>query len=315
MSDNTTDDHSQIEPQSRPSRKIRHRKVFAVLPTLLTLCNAACGFGAISIAAKVGPDHFQGLELFTAAKLIFLAMLFDALDGSAARLTNQTSDFGAQLDSLCDAISFGVAPAFLMLQLAHPEHHRMDAILVAPYNYLPQILLEVLPRILWAIAILYMWCALLRLGRFNVETDDDDSHDSFSGLPSPAAAGVVASFLIAVQLVSTGKVVRWLRPAVDYLLPALIVVVPLVTLAVALLMVSRIRYAHLFNQMIRGRRSRKQILQMVFALVVVLVFFELALPVLFCVFAFAAPVRAFWDRYYLKLNKNKTVSPEETKAV
>lgn len=63
-------------------RRIRHRKVFAVLPTLLTLCNAACGFGAISIAAKVGPDHFKGIELITAAQLIFLAMLFDMLDGS-----------------------------------------------------------------------------------------------------------------------------------------------------------------------------------------------------------------------------------------
>ncbi|HRA87227.1 MAG TPA: CDP-alcohol phosphatidyltransferase family protein [Planctomycetaceae bacterium] len=288
------------EPKSAASpRKLRHRKVFAVLPTLLTLCNAACGFGAISIAAKVGPDHFQGLELFTAAKLIFLAMLFDALDGSAARLTNQTSDFGAQLDSLCDAISFGVAPAFLMLQLVHPDHHRMDMVLVAPYSYLPQILLEILPRILWAIAVLFMWCALLRLGRFNVETDEDDSHDSFSGLPSPAAAGVVASFPIAIQILSTGKAVSWVRPAANYLLPALIIVVPLITLAAALLMVSRIRYAHLFNQMIRGRRSRKQILQIVFALVVLLVFFELAIPVLFCAFAFAAPIRALWERYYL----------------
>lgn len=303
---------SEPQPNNRP-KKLRHRKAFAVLPTLLTLCNAACGFGAISIAAKVGPDHFQGLELFTAAKLIFLAMLFDALDGSAARLTNQTSNFGAQLDSLCDAISFGVAPAFIMLQLVHPDHHRVDTVLITPYNYIPQILLEILPRILWAIAVLYMWCALLRLGRFNVETDEDDSHDSFSGLPSPAAAGVVASFLIAVQVLSTGKVVRWLRPAVDYLLPALLVVLPLITLAAALLMVSRIRYAHLFNQMIRGRRSRKQILQIVFALVVVLVFFELAIPVFFCAFAFAAPIRAFWERYYLKLKKNKTTS-SETKA-
>jgi hypothetical protein len=89
-----------------PIRRTRRQKVFAVLPTLLTLCNAACGFGAITITAKVGPEHFGGSELFTASQLIFLAMLFDMLDGSAARLTNQTSDFGAQLDSLCDAIIF-----------------------------------------------------------------------------------------------------------------------------------------------------------------------------------------------------------------
>ncbi len=290
-------------------RRIRHRKVFAVLPTLLTLCNAACGFGAISIAAKVGPDHFQGIELITAAQLIFLAMLFDMLDGSAARLTNQTSDFGAQLDSLSDAISFGVAPAFIMLQLVHPDHHLMDTIITAPFNYHP--------RILWAIAVLFMVCAILRLARFNVETEEEDSHDFFSGLPSPAAAGVVASFPIGVkelkEQLSAEGTVSWAQPVADYLLPSLVILLPLITLAAAMLMVSRIRYAHVFNQMIRGRRSRKQILQIVFAMVLVFVVREMALPVLFCVFAFSSPLRAFWERYYLKLQKNK-VTPSETKA-
>jgi len=291
-------------PPSAPRRKIRHRKVFAVLPTLLTLCNAACGFGAISIAAKVGPDHFKGIELITAAQLIFLAMLFDALDGSAARLTNQTSDFGAQLDSLCDAISFGVAPAFIMLQLIHPDHHLMDTIVQAPFNYHP--------RILWGIAVLFMWCALLRLGRFNVESDEEDSHEFFSGLPSPAAAGVVASFPIAVkelkEQLSIDGAVSWAQPAANYLLPGLVILLPLITLAAAMLMVSRIRYAHLFNQMIRGRRSRKQMLQIVFATVLVFVVREMALPVLFCAFAFSSPIRALWERYYLKRHQNKTPS-------
>jgi CDP-diacylglycerol--serine O-phosphatidyltransferase len=291
-------------PPSAPRRKIRHRKVFAVLPTLLTLCNAACGFGAISIAAKVGPDHFKGIELITAAQLIFLAMLFDALDGSAARLTNQTSDFGAQLDSLCDAISFGVAPAFIMLQLIHPDHHLMDTIVQAPFNYHP--------RILWGIAVLFMWCALLRLGRFNVESDEEDSHEFFSGLPSPAAAGVVASFPIAVkelkEQLSIDGAVSWAQPAASYLLPGLVILLPLITLAAAMLMVSRIRYAHLFNQMIRGRRSRKQMLQIVFATVLVFVVREMALPVLFCAFAFSSPIRALWERYYLKRHQNKTPS-------
>ena len=291
-------------PPSAPRRKIRHRKVFAVLPTLLTLCNAACGFGAISIAAKVGPDHFKGIELITAAQLIFLAMLFDALDGSAARLTNQTSDFGAQLDSLCDAISFGVAPAFIMLQLIHPDHHLMDTIVQAPFNYHP--------RILWGIAVLFMWCALLRLGRFNVESDEEDSHEFFSGLPSPAAAGVVASFPIAVkelkEQLSIDGAVSWAQPAANYLLPGLVILLPLITLAAAMLMVSRIRYAHLFNQMIRGRRSRKQMLQIVFATVLVFVVREMALPVLFCAFAFSSPIRALWERYYLKRHQTKTPS-------
>ena len=106
------------------------RKVFAVLPTMLTLGNLICGFGCITFAAKLGPSDStltfaallgpnaaqEGQGLVIAAVLIYLGMVFDAFDGSVARLTNQTSEFGANLDSLCDVVSFGIAPAFLMLQ-------------------------------------------------------------------------------------------------------------------------------------------------------------------------------------------------------
>lgn len=300
---------SDIAPSGK-HRRLRRRKVYAVLPTLLTLCNASCGFGAITITAKVGPEHFGGTELLTASYLIFLAMLFDMLDGSAARLTNQTSEFGAQLDSLCDAISFGVAPAFILLQLAHPAHHLMDTIGTAPFNYHP--------RILWAIAVLFMVCAILRLARFNVETDEEDSHEYFSGLPSPAAAGVVASFPIGMdklkELLGADGAVSWARPAEEYLLPGLAILLPLITLAAAVLMVSRIRYAHVFNQLIRGRRSRTQILKMVFLMVLVLVLLEMALPVMFCWFAFASPARAFWQKYRRTRSKPTAVQTESDAA-
>jgi CDP-diacylglycerol--serine O-phosphatidyltransferase len=266
--------------------------VFAVLPTMLTLGNAVCGFGAITITAKVGPDSFSGNELFVASLLIFLAMLFDALDGSAARLTNQTSDFGAQLDSLCDAISFGAAPAFIMLQLTHPDHHLMNVVEKAPFEYHP--------RILWAIAVLFMVCAILRLARFNVETDEDDSHDSFSGLPSPAAAGVVVAFPIGLKglkdFVQEGNA-AWAGSLAEVVAPSLAVLLPIITLATATLMVSRIRYAHVFNQMVRGQRGRRQVLMLVFAIALVFVVHEMAVPVLLCYFAFSAPVQSMWKRY------------------
>lgn len=324
----------------QPIRKTRRQKVFAVLPTLLTLCNAACGFGAITIAAKIGPEHLGSGELITAAQLIFLAMVFDMLDGSAARLTNQTSDFGAQLDSLCDAISFGVAPAFILLQLIHPDHHQLevrdpitgmvqavtlpqsselsvddpppaDSVVEAaapsvrnPFHFRSR-LQGILPRIFWAIAVLFMVCAILRLARFNVETDEDDSHDYFSGLPSPAAAGVVASFPIGLRELNE----QLPKAAEEYLLPVLAILLPVLTLAAAILMVSRIRYAHVFNQLIRGRRSRTQILQIVFAMVLVYVVRELALPVLFCSFAFASPIRALWQRYIRPQSAKVSVQP------
>ncbi len=268
----------------------KKEKMFAVLPTLLTLGNATCGFGAITFAAKLGPTptgNLGGNELLIAGTLIYLAMLFDAFDGSAARLMNQTSDFGAQLDSLCDAISFGVAPAYLMLQIMV---HSFGPNVSPPFNYHP--------RLLWMIAVLFVLCAILRLARFNVETDEDDSHEFFSGLPSPAAAGVVASFPFGMYglrdlMIDSGNsditytIGGWVLPAIKLLLP-------LITLAVAVLMVSRVRYAHVFNQLFRGQKSRRHIIQLVLTVVIIVAAHELALPVIFCYFAFAAPIAWLW---------------------
>ena len=256
----------------------RREKVFAVLPTMLTLGNAVCGFGAITVAAKwsVGDST---VSLFIAACLIILAMVFDALDGSAARLTNQTSEFGAQLDSLCDAISFGAAPAFLMLQFSQSH----DLLLL---------------RFVWLIAALYVVCTVLRLARFNVETDEDDAHDSFSGLPSPAAAATVASFPIMAfgfrHLEDSANDKLWEHVAtwLDTWTPS---VLPFITLAVACLMVSRIRYAHLVNRLIRGRRPRQHLIQIVFALAVMFVMPQVFIPLFCCWFAFGAPLRALWN--------------------
>ena len=273
----------------------RREKMFAVLPTLLTLGNAACGFGAITFAAKasaaLGPASAAtetALDpaskaaatsaLFAASCLIYLAMLFDAFDGSAARWTKQTSEFGAQLDSLCDAISFGAAPAFLMLQFSLSRDYSS--------------------RLLWLIAALYVVCAVLRLARFNVETDEDDSHAYFSGLPSPAAAGTVASFPIMVfglkHFEDSEHDHLWQRFA-DWLDPLTVKILPLITFAVACLMVSRVRYVHLFNQLVRGRRSRQHLIQLVFALVVIFILPQMSVPLLFCWFAFAAPLKALWN--------------------
>jgi CDP-diacylglycerol--serine O-phosphatidyltransferase len=258
----------------RPDQFKRPR-LFAVLPTLLTLGNAVCGFGSITFAAKVGPEVTEENALFIAALLVFFAMIFDALDGPVARWSKQASDFGAQLDSLCDAISFGVAPAFIMLKFSVFFH----------------------PRLLWVIAVLYMLCAILRLARFNVEKDHARPYPSFSGLPSPAAAGMIASVVIAMpSLISltepdmsdTSQVIgAWLISAMTFGLP-------FVTLMVACLMVSRIRYPHLFYQLFRGRRSFQYLVQLIFAMVAVFAFHELAIPLLFFYFVLAPPVRALW---------------------
>lgn len=267
-------------------------RLIAVLPTMLTLANGACGFGAITFAAKLGPTEVSGpgpvqavQASLIAASLIFLAMLFDMLDGSVARLMKQTSELGAQLDSLCDAISFGVAPAFLMLQFVTKELDRYGGF-------------EYPPRLLWTIALLYAMCAIMRLARFNVETEEEDAHDEFSGLPSPAAAGTVAAFPFAmptvVELVTPPNGVIVQRIA-EWIIPGVRVALPLITAAVAGLMVSRIRYAHFFAQLFSGQRTRRHIIQLVFTFAVVFWVHELAVPLIFCWFAFAAPVRAGWS--------------------
>jgi CDP-diacylglycerol--serine O-phosphatidyltransferase len=275
-------------------RMPRRQKVFAVLPTMLTLGNAVCGFGAITFAAKVGLAERIGWGrtntdcLWIAAVLVFLAMLFDMLDGRAARWAKQTSQFGAELDSLCDAISFGVAPAVILVKFCADANPEMPTLVA---------------RLLWGIAVLFVVCAILRLARFNVETDEEDTHEYFSGLPSPAAAGTVVSFMIAYEKIEKlaggagQNASAWERAAhfmASYLQPALEFLVPIVALACACLMVSRIRYSHVFNQYFKGRRSYQHILQLIVLIVVGSMVKELAVPLVFCGFAFGSPLRAAW---------------------
>jgi CDP-diacylglycerol---serine O-phosphatidyltransferase len=153
------------------------------------------------------------------------------------------------------------------------------------------------------IAAWYVVATVLRLARFNVETDEDDAHDSFSGLPSPAAAGTVASFPLMVF---------WFRHLEDSELLKLSErlakhfddwtgnILPIVTLVVACLMVSRIRYAHLFNQLVRGRRSRQHLIQVVSVVLVMFLMPQISVPLFFCWFAFSAPLRALWNESVMR---------------
>jgi CDP-diacylglycerol--serine O-phosphatidyltransferase len=133
-----------------------------------------------------------------------------------------------------------------------------------------------------------------------VETDDEDSHDVFSGLPSPAAAGVIASFPVAMFGLGNltepdAKVSEFAQRLATWLEPVLLEVLPLITLAVACLMVSRVRYSHVFNQLFSGKRSRGHLIQIVFTGAVVFSVREMAVPLIFCYFAFASPCRALWQ--------------------
>jgi CDP-diacylglycerol--serine O-phosphatidyltransferase len=235
----------------RHGRRAYVRSVY-FLPSLATLGNAICGFGSMYVAGLDGADlhspdawtrFFAAHNFLAAAYLIFCAMLFDALDGRLARYTRHTTDFGGQLDSLADVVSFGVAPAFLALQLFKAEH--------------PDGLIPVMSRLIWAIGALYMSCAAMRLARFNVSNEHgEEAHFSFLGLPSPGAGGAVAGLVLLQQDLRTET---WhgahLHTIANFLASACTWFLPLLVLITGLLMISTIRYGHMVNRYLRGKRS------------------------------------------------------------
>lgn len=226
----------------RRGRRAYIRSVY-FLPSLATLGNAVSGFGAIYVSAMVASgensqrdpwaNFFMAHGFAAAAYLIFLAMAFDALDGRLARFARHTTDFGGQLDSLADVISFGLAPAFVALRVVSVAWPDLD---------LP------LTRLIWAVAALFVCCAAIRLARFNVSNQHGEQHHfSFLGLPSPGAAGAVASLILMEQDLA--------RQGLEFLAHACLGLLPFVVLGTGLLMVSHLRYPHLVNRYLRGRRS------------------------------------------------------------
>ena len=251
----------QLNEEQRERRRLRIRRhgrrayirsVYS-LPSMATLGNAICGFGAIYVASleNGGGDfafeRFFQYHFIAAVYLIFAAMLFDAIDGRLARFARHTTDFGGQLDSLADVISFGVAPAFLALQVFHDTlrdaHHPVSA---------------VISRTVWAIGALYVACALLRLARFNVSNEHGEQHHfSFLGLPSPGAGGAVTAFILMQQDLAE-QPHEWAQ----YLSYICLTILPVIVLVCGLLMISTIRYPHIVNRYLRGRRSIATLLMM-----------------------------------------------------
>lgn len=240
---------------------MRQIRAVSVLPTLFTLGNLVSGFFAIVVASRIGSpvldqpvpapvleSYRQTLSsldpthnLMLSGALIFLAIFFDMFDGQIARMTRTTSDFGGQLDSLCDLVSFGVAPAFLLVKMC-PEFASDHG------------------REIWTIAGLYVCCAALRLARFNVETDEEDEHLRFAGLPSPAAAATIASMAM-FSYTLRNEINFDSYDGYDFWLQRLM---PPVAVGLALLMVSRMSYPHVVSQLLRRERSFAHLVGIVF---------------------------------------------------
>ena len=215
------------------------RRGVYILPSLFTVGTLVCGYYAIlgalqgSVALASGGVGSQSVTAFdNAAKAIGWAIVFDGLDGRIARLTNSSSAFGREFDSLADVITFGVAPAILAYSwgiravsenLAPPWHHHI-------------------PPLGWIVTFAFVICGAARLGRFNIDTvKPTTDRRYFVGMPIPAAAGAIAAIVHweKTPLVPLGYTLCWMA----------------VVAFLAFLMVSRLRYYSFKTLDLRRRRS------------------------------------------------------------
>lgn len=267
------------DPKARSISRGRRaaRAGIAVLPTLFTLGNLLCGFAAIFFASRpAGVDLPWGwTTLEFAAVFICLGMVFDGLDGRIARKTGQTSDLGEQLDSMADMVTCGVAPAFIAVQLVGIETPFLSAHGDKLFD-----------RLTLVVAGIYVACAALRLARFNIELTqpEEADHASFKGLPSPGAAGTVASLVLLHQhLLSRQTPDHW---TIMFSSIAMVVIMALVAFA----MVSKIRYMHVINRYFRGRTSFGRIVIIVALLGLLVIWLQVTLAAACVAYALSAPL-------------------------
>ena len=220
----------------------RDAKILKFVPNALTIGNSLCGFIAIlyTLRAYENGDNSAKLLVFVvSAWMIFAAMIFDALDGLAARAFHAASMTGIQMDSLADMVTFGVAPATLVAILAHRLHSELHGWRVL---------------IVYALCSIYLGCAALRLAIYNVKAITEHKNSkSFSGLPSPGGAAAICVTIFFVYALST-------KDNSHAILQHLVFILPGYAALLGLLMVSNIPYLHVGKWLVSmGRNGRKQL--------------------------------------------------------
>jgi CDP-diacylglycerol---serine O-phosphatidyltransferase len=233
----------------KPDKSIR--KGISILPNLLTTGALFSGFSAIVQATK---GNFE-----VAAILIFIAMVLDGLDGRVARMTNTTSEFGIQYDSLSDMISFGLAPALVVYEWS----------------------LFSMGKIGWLAAFVYAAATALRLARFNTHAADEKSY--FQGLPSPSAAGILAAFIWVVN--------DYGMAGTDFSLVTLFL-----TLTAGILMVSNVPFRSFKDFDLKSHVPFVVLLGIVIALVVIVYDPPRVLFAGFTIYLLSGPVSALMHR-------------------
>jgi CDP-diacylglycerol--serine O-phosphatidyltransferase len=247
------------------SRKIRMKKGIYILPNLFTTASLFCGFYSIISSFK---------ELFVPAAIaVLVAVIFDGLDGRVARLTNTTSKFGAEYDSLADVISFGVAPSLLAYSWS----------------------LSIYGKWGWIVAFLFVLCGALRLARYNIQIGIIESK-VFNGLPIPAAASVLATTVIFFDFIGAeGKF---------HNLFILIFVVML-----SLLMVSSVKYYSFKDMTLLSRKPFTIFFWSTVLLIIIVLEWETMFFILMLGYAISGPV---WWLIRFDRERKKTAQEKKT---
>ena len=275
-------DSAQPQPSaSLPARQPKRRRIAGMLPTLLTLGNLVSGFAAIIAATKDTSKDAPGLSLpfgwtplYAACMFILLGMVCDGLDGSAARLTRTMSRMGAELDSLADVVTFGIAPAIIACKLVGVN---------VPF-FSPE-WSHILHKAVFGAAAVYASCTALRLARYNTEDASPEAHGGFTGLPSPGAAGAVVGLVMLYGVF--GKNYQGEQGEMAQGIIAVAVVSGLLLLGFA--MVSRMSYTHMVNRAFRGKAKIVRLLTILALGLLLVVKFDYVLPACFLAYALSGP--------------------------
>lgn len=246
-----------MDPSEPP--RLRRRGIY-LLPNLFTTVTLFGGFYGV-VMAMSGRFH-------NAAMGVLAAMIADALDGRIARMTNTSTDFGKEYDSLCDMVAFGVAASLVVF--AFSLHHFSE------YHWLGG-------RLGWVLAFTYTACAALRLARFNVLTAISGGSKDFFGLPSPAAAGLVTFFV-------------WATYDAGYTGEEMLPIAGPLTLITGLLMVSSFRYNSFKKLNLGGRMRFVPFAAVIGMLALVLIDPPRILFMVFLLYALSGPATALVQR-------------------
>ncbi len=250
-------------------QRIRMKKGIYLLPNLFTSASLFCGFYSIIASFK---EHFV-----PAAIAILVSVVFDGLDGRVARLTNTTSKFGAEYDSLADVISFGIAPALLAYSWS----------------------LSIYGKWGWIVSFLFVLCGALRLARFNIQIGIIES-SVFNGLPIPAAASVVATTVIFFDYVGAeGKFHNFF--------------IMIFVMVISLLMVSSVKYYSFKDMSLLARKPFTIFFWSTVLLIIIVAEPEIMFFVIILGYAISGPI--WWVLKYFSKNKaiGSKSNPDEKK--